>query len=84
MVSGRGTPGKAFEFTRCTLASSCQRKSRERHACSTHACSTQARSRSTLTNNCRHDSLDSLQHLSGDGFLRSWLPSYANFAKVRA
>ena len=27
---------------------------------------------------CRGDSLDSLQHLSRDGFMRSWLPSYAN------
>ncbi|GAX85709.1 hypothetical protein CEUSTIGMA_g13123.t1 [Chlamydomonas eustigma] len=32
----------------------------------------------TTTTNCRHDSLDSLQHLSFDGFARSWLPSYSN------
>lgn len=31
---------------------------------------------------CRYESLDSLQHLSLDGFLRSWLPSYANVGKV--
>lgn len=31
---------------------------------------------------CRYESLDSLQHLSTDGFLRSWLPSYSNIAKV--
>jgi len=33
---------------------------------------------------CRHESLDSLHHLSHDGFMHSWLPSYANPAKVRA
>jgi hypothetical protein len=32
---------------------------------------------------CRHESLDSLHHLSHDGFMHSWLPSYANPAKVR-
>ncbi len=31
---------------------------------------------------CRYESLDSLQHLSTDGFLRSWLPSYANLSRV--
>ena len=31
---------------------------------------------------CRFKSLDALQHLSADGFLRSWLPSYANVSKV--
>ena len=38
--------------------------------------------RRVLPSSCRHDSLDSLQHLSGDGFIRSWLPSYANYSKV--
>ncbi|KAK9805500.1 hypothetical protein WJX72_001649 [[Myrmecia] bisecta] len=27
---------------------------------------------------CRHESLDSLMHLSSDGCMRSWLPTYAN------
>ncbi len=31
---------------------------------------------------CRYESLDSLQHLSSDGFQRPWLPSYANLAKL--
>ncbi len=31
---------------------------------------------------CRFESLDSLQHLSADGFARPWLPSYANASKV--
>ncbi|GLI59454.1 hypothetical protein VaNZ11_001333 [Volvox africanus] len=38
--------------------------------------------RGATAGTCRYESLDSLQHLSLDGFLRSWLPSYANFSRV--
>ena len=30
---------------------------------------------------CRHESLDALGHLSSDGCMRPWLPSYANLPK---
>lgn len=32
----------------------------------------------TSSNRCRSESIDTLHHLSGDGFMRPWLPSYAN------
>uniref|UniRef100_A0A7S0WUB2 Uncharacterized protein n=1 Tax=Chlamydomonas leiostraca TaxID=1034604 RepID=A0A7S0WUB2_9CHLO len=31
---------------------------------------------------CRDESLDALQHLSIDGFMRPWLPNYANSGKL--
>lgn len=34
---------------------------------------------STSSSLCRSESIDSLYHLSGDGFIHSWLPSYVNF-----
>jgi len=34
--------------------------------------------RSIRPGNCRSESLDSLQHLSSDGLMRSWLPTYAS------
>ncbi|KAG1671406.1 hypothetical protein FOA52_011903 [Chlamydomonas sp. UWO 241] len=40
------------------------------------------RGRSHAPSICRDESLDCLQHLSGDGFQRPWLPSYANVGKA--
>lgn len=38
--------------------------------------------RSVQPGSCRYDSLDSLQHLSSDGMMRPWLPSYANVGRI--
>jgi hypothetical protein len=39
-------------------------------------------SRAMTPSLCRYESMDALQHLSPEGFIHSWLPSYSNPSKV--